>query len=158
MYSNICWKKRDKKIGLRALHSYDESKYSVISVCAPAACVSELTHSDGIIECLWWFTVGALAGDWALDWPWHDVTAWADADHWHSGDTRWPLDPGCLATPQTCLTLTLAQPQPDPYHIRFTITWVTITISDNKTSHKCPPCHAQSELSIMYWISPLRSR
>ena len=44
MYSNICWKKRDKKIRQHTLHSYDESKSSVILLCAPAA--SLLTDSD----------------------------------------------------------------------------------------------------------------
>ena len=60
-----------------------------------------------------------------------------------------PGDQHCPATqPQTCLTLTLAQPRTGliSIKIRFTITWVT---PDNKTSHKCPQCHAQSDLSSL---------
>ena len=33
----MCWKKRDKKIGLQ--HGYDESEYYVILLPAPAVCV-----------------------------------------------------------------------------------------------------------------------
>ena len=115
-------------------------------LCHPSACTcclcSLMTDSDGIIEWPWSFAVGALTGLGTDHGPWCHCVGWC----WHSGDTRWPLALDWLL--QTCLTLTLAQPRTGliSIKIRFTITWVT---PDNKTSHKCPQCHAQSDFSSL---------
>ena len=70
MYANICWKKRDKKIRQQTLHSYDESKYSVIFLHAPAACLCLIANRfrwnygvSRVPDNLQW---GPAVGDWAL--------------------------------------------------------------------------------------------
>ena len=111
MYSNICWKKRDKKIRQQTLHSYDESKYSVILLCAPAACVSLLTDSDYgvslVPDDLQW---GPADGDWTD----HGMMSLRGLMLIRRHQVTTDHQPGLTTPTQTCLTLTLAQPQPPP--------------------------------------------